>query len=316
MNIRTTLESPGYGLHIKPESNEKSRFSRSTWRAAILVMILIAMLGTSSCVDLSAIGHLAKYSLDVANGFTKMQDDAEPSCKKAADFVTWLSPGFARHPNPLPDCAFYEKINPTVLDVNNVLFKYIAALGKLASAAKPKDAFDKVDTDLKQYDEKIDPTIPPEAKAAGALADALTNLLASQYQQHELAKIIGNANPDVKKVADFLSNYAADQYAFVLQEELLDERNYCQDRDDTFGKTHLEPLANKLLQDHCLADEKRIQSKLDAIAKYKEALKAIVDAHQKLYDSRNKWNTKQIVDDLGPDILKVGSAALAVNTAF
>jgi hypothetical protein len=316
MTILATLASLGYGIGTKRTSEEKSGFSWRAWRAAASVTILISTMATLSCVDLSAIGHLAKSSQDLGTSFKKIADNAEPACEKATSYINSLPLDAPRRSKPLPNCAFYKTVNPLVLDVNDALFKYIAALGKLASAGKSKDAFSKVDTDLKKFDPNIDPKYPTEAKAAGALADALTNLLASQYQQRELAKIIENANPYVKDVAAFLSDYAADQYDLVLQEEGLDEGLYCTDRNETFGKAGLEPLANKLLQDRCDAHAARIKSQRDAIAKYQDALKAISDGHQKLYEDRNKWNTKQIVDDLGPDILKVGSAAIAVNTAF
>lgn len=219
MNIRSIFGSPGYGLRNKRKGEEKSRFSQSRWRVAALVTIVFAMLVASSCVDLSVIGHLAKSSQDVGSGFKSIADNAEPSCKRATSYISSLPLDSPMRPKALPNCGFYKTIEPSVLDVNDALFKYIAALGKLASSGKAKEDFDKVDTDLKKFDPNISPTYQKEAKAAGGLADALKDLLASRYQERELAKIIGNANDSVKNVTDFLSGYAADQYDVGLQEE-------------------------------------------------------------------------------------------------
>jgi hypothetical protein len=136
----------------------------------------------------------------------------------------------------------------------------------------------------------------------------------SGYQQRELAKIIGEQNDSVQAVAKFLSDYAADKCEKALTEEKLLQGNFYEEK---YGLNRdKEPLAAYLLRAREADSAASIDTKIQAVEKYKKAVATVASAHQKLFDQRNRWDTQQLVKDLGPDIQQLGDAATSMIKAF
>ncbi|MGA2115182.1 MAG: hypothetical protein ABSH56_10590 [Bryobacteraceae bacterium] len=270
--------------------------------------VAVSCLFIVACVDLDQITQFAKASQDVGKTFSGIADEAKASCSRANSFINAQNPL-----TPLP-CDFYAAGNPPVVKINDALFSYIAAVGKLAAADLSKEGggFDSISADLKQADPKISAADQSKAAAVGALAKAITNLLTNGYRQHELSKIVAESNEAVQKVTEFLSQYAADKYRQSMADEWRYENSYC----TGVLPATAEPIASDLLKRKCEADKSRIDLQLKAIDAYKSALATVAATHQKLYDERGHWGASQLFKDISPGTASLGSAAVSVHKAF
>jgi hypothetical protein len=246
-------------------------------------------------------------SQTIGNAFPGIADEAEAACRRANSFIN------AKNSVALLNCDIYVSLKPPLVKVNSALFNYITSLGKLASAdlSKVPGGFDNISTELKQSDPGISTANQSKASAASGLAKAITNIWANGYRQHELSKIIGESDQAVQDVTEFLSQYAADKYHQSLADEWRYEASYC----DAM-KSDTEPLASDLLAKKCTADKSRIDAQSKAIESYEIALTTIAETHKKLNAERQHWDTKQLLTDLGPEIVSLGNAAVSINKAF
>ncbi len=287
---------------------------RNFRRSAATLALLALLLTLCSCVDLDKVNEFAKASQAAGTAFKSITEEGKLSCARAM-----------AHRLPTedaPDCKFYADAAPGLNKINDALFAYIAGLGKLASAdpSKVADGLTNVPAQLKTADPNISTDAQSKAKAATGLATALAKVLTSEYRQHALAKVIEEVNGDadrpgpIKEVIAFLSDYAAEKYDQGLREELNFEKTYHTRRVHDF--TASEPFALELFEQQYQADLARIDLNRTAIAKYRQALAAIASAHQKLYDSRNSWNAKQLATILAPEIVQIADAAASMRTAF
>ncbi len=279
------------------------------FRQAIVAAVATSLMVVCACTDTDEITQFAKASKAVGQAFPNIAEQGEASCKRANSFIN-------QQRNPLPelDCGIYPKLKPALVKVNEVLFDYIGSLGKLAAAdtSKVSGGFDKLSTDLKQADPNISKANQDKVSAASGLAKAITNLWAKGYRQHELSKIIQGNNKAVQDVTQFLSEYAAAKYQQSFSDEWRYEDSYC----DAMKAPAAEPLATDLLDRTCKADKPHIDAQVKAITDYQKALSTIAATHQKLYDEAGHWDSKKLVQDLGPEIVSLGKAAASVNKAF
>jgi len=285
--------------------------SRSAAQIALLTFILVLC----SCVDLDKVNEFAKASQAAGTAFQSITEEGSLSCGRAADYAGKIG-------LDAPDCKFYADVAPGLNKINDALFAYIAGLGKLASAdpSKVADGLTNVPTQLKTADPKISTDAQNKAKAATGLATALAKVLTSEYRQHALAKVIEEVNGDadhpgpIKEVIAFLSDYAAEKYDQGLREEQNYLKAYHTRRVHDFASK--EPLALELFEQQYRDGLARIALNRTAVAKYRQALAAIASAHQKLYDSRNAWNAKQLATILAPEIVQIADAGASMKTAF
>jgi hypothetical protein len=270
---------------------------------------LVLSLTILGCVDLGEVQQFAKSSQDVGKQFSPMADAASAACARSAELFIPV-PGQNVTP---PDCSIYPKINPELEKINDALFAYIASLGKLAAAdlSKVPGGLDKVADNLKAGDPNISSAAQDQAKAAAGLASAITTLVTNGYRENVLKKIIGNSDDAVAKTTDFLSGYAADKMRQSFSDELNFEKSFCDAK-----KSTEEPLATTILLDRCERAEASIQKQLDAVKAYQAAMATIKDAHHKLYLSRTHWDTKQLITDLGPNVVSLNNAAISIDKAF
>src|SRR5690348_3919451 len=93
--------------------------------SAALGLIAPALL-LYSCVDLGKVNEFAKASQDIGTKFKNIVEEGSASCGRTQFYVL---PG----QNP-PDCEFYGRVAPSLVNINDALFAYISSLGRLASA--------------------------------------------------------------------------------------------------------------------------------------------------------------------------------------
>ena len=268
------------------------------------LMVLLSILGVSSCVDMASVAQFAKASQDVGNSFKSIADDTLATCKRAHDFSP---PGSTEL-----DCTQYETLEPQLTAINDALFDYIASLGKLAAPISTTNPFESVGEELKKADPTISTTDQTKASAAGGLFSALNRVALSGYQQRRLTAIIRDTNPSLQSVVGFLSGYAADQSAEMIRNTWTLENEFCVGQPQVHSG---EPLAVRLLRMKCEEDSARKDAKLAAIRRYQDALKVVAETHAKLSDPKS-WTTVELVKYLAPQISELGNAAVSMRKAF
>ena len=278
------------------------------FRRYVIACLVIPLLVICGCTDLDEITQFAKASQSVGSAFPRIAEQAAASCIQANSFIN------AQNPVTPLNCEIYPALTPSLLKVNAALFNYIASLGKLASddLSKVAGGFDKLSADLKQADPGISKESQSKASAAADLAKAITNIWANGYRQHALSKIIGENNKAVQDVTEFLSDYAAAKYRQSLEHKAGYERSFC----DIMKNPATEPIASDLLARKCAADQAQTDVQLKAIQSYQAALATIAKTHDTLNQERGHWDAKQLSRDLGPEIVSLGNAAVAMNNAF
>jgi hypothetical protein len=278
---------------------------RRMWMLSVSLALLSA-----ACVDLTMVTQFAKASEDVGNTFQLITSAGADACSRANGFVA-ADPNLTRL-----DCSIYPALEPSLLKVNAALFNYISSLGNLASTdvSKVAGGFGTLSMDLKQADPSISASDQAMASAASQLATAITNLLVSGYRQRRVAAIIAQRDSDVQAVASFLSGYAAAKYAESLRAEWFAERAYCADMTDKARVK--EPLATELLGRGCRADSISIAGQIQAVHTYQAALDTIAATHHRLKAQDGHWDATQLVNDLGPGVVSLGNAAVAIRNAF
>jgi hypothetical protein len=211
------------------------------------------------------------------------------------------------------DCArlFGPGAQDPLNKVNDTLFAYVASLGKLSGVDVSGFNFSAVATDLKTAGASTD--IQTKASAAGGLATAVAKVVVSGYEQAKLSKVIGEQNASVGKVIAFLHDYAADKYLREFGSQKSAITNFCAAERDKHGN---EPLALMLFAKACREEEAAANRRMEAVRKYREALKAVERAHQKLAESRTKWSVPELAKMLGPEIQQINDAAGKLKAAF
>jgi hypothetical protein len=306
MMSRPMSSNPRSGPRHERKNRKAYQFPQASSQVSIIVTILLLTITSLSCVDLTQVTQFAKSSQDVGNTFKALSSDTAAVCGSAA---TFFPPGQA----PL-NCDRYVQLQPALAKVNDVLFAYIASLGKIACIAPPKDAFTNVGAELKQADASISQADQNNAKAAGGLADALSKIILSGYQRHELARMIHESNSSVQAVVSFLSGYAAAQSELLLNNTWTLEEEYCNSNRNQLGAA--EPLAAKLLAQKCDDDKARINTKVAAVEQYQKALATIAATHDILDKKRNSLTNKELLHDIGPQTSSLSAAALAMQKAL
>ena len=240
--------------------------------------------------------------------FPDLAAEAARGCLRANKFATKQNPV-----TPL-DCNWYVNTNPSLVGVSNVLFTYIASLGRLATSdtSQVGVALDNVSDNLKKGDPNISDDSLTKASAASGLVKAIAEMWAGGYRQRKVATIIKDNNAAVGRVTDFLSGYAIDQFRQTLSHEKEYEVIYCL---NTASPEH-EPVATALLDKVCARDEAQLDGKLEAIKAYQRALSTIKTTHEKLAQEADKWDMNELSKDLGPSIRDLAKAASTVNKAF
>jgi hypothetical protein len=282
-----------------------SRFLDGVRSAARLIAAVLLL---SGCTDIAEVSQFADSSRKIGDSFADIAAEAARSCLRANKFVTRQNPV-----TPL-NCDWYVNINPSLVAVNNVLFLYIASLGRLASSdtAQIGNALDDVSDNLKKGDPSITEDSLTKASAASGLAKAIAEVWAGGYRRRKVAGIIKDNNAAVGRVTDFLSLYAADQFRQTLSHEKDYEVIYCLNT----ASPDREPVATALLDKVCARDEEQLDKKLQAIKAFQAALNTIQTTHQKLAREADQWNMQELSKDLGPSIRDLIKAASIVNKAF
>ncbi len=301
-------------------------------RRLALGLALVSLLLQTSCVDLSAIRKFTDISGDAGKHFPALANDYYRSCMQQRyyegieghEFDPRALQAFSRalidpddpeiKPGPpttaIAECRPFKADQENLIKANKVLVGYLQTMGSLAA------------DDLTSYDKSLDGLNKsfvsskfikqPAADAVTKLAGVVIHIVTEGYRRHQLAKIIGENNDDVRALAFGLQG-AIDIYLKQLRNERDALRVYYEDSISNYAKFAVfqvrprivngeqlpvvarNPLPILAVKQQWDAEEATIQAKIDAANAYKELLNNVADGHQTLYLNRNRLNSEDVV---------------------
>jgi len=269
-------------------------------------VLFLPILLLAGCVDLSEVGKFAALSETANASFPRLVADIQDSCDRRADYA----PEDGRQEVFL-HCKNLSTSKEGLLQSQQVLLNYMEALKNLSS--------DKTVT----YGEKLD-ALPnalsksglddSQVKATTGLAKILIDAAVSGYRRKEVGKLVGQTNGDIQILTVALRKVIGEGYAteLNLEEEAIKE----------FYRTNLkehekqEPLTALLVKRNWAEDLDGVQKRKNAAVAYGKVMESIGQGHQKLYESRGRWSTGELVKQLGPEISDIYKSTQEVHKAF
>jgi hypothetical protein len=271
-----------------------------------VVLFLALSLLLAACIDLSEVGKFAAIS-EIANAaFPGLVADIQDSCERRANYAP-----DDRRQEVLLHCKNLSTSKNGLLQAQQVLLNYMEALKNLSS--------DKTIT----YGQKLD-ALPDalsksglddnQVKATTSLAKILIDAAIGGYRRKEVGKLVGETNGDIQTVTAALKKVIGVGYTkeLELEEEAI----------KAFYETNLkehekqEPLTALLVKKSWAEDLDGVQKRKSAALAYGKVMDSIAKGHQKLYDSRNRWSTEELVKQLGPEISDIYKSTQDVYKAF
>ena len=202
-------------------------------------------------------------------------------------------------------CREWKKIHPMATNLNKVLVDYMKALGDLAA-----DELTSYDKDFDQLNKSIVKTKffkESEVTAGTMLAKFLSNIFTEAFRRKKLKEAIETQNGNVKILTSALGKYVTDNYITALKDEqralnvfygdaIIANRN----RDSAIStfldrnKATSDPLAVISIKQMWDAELAKLQDRINAAEAYGKIMDNFREGHQKLYDSRNNLNSKDV----------------------
>jgi hypothetical protein len=272
----------------------------------ISVLLLAFSLLLAGCVDLSEVGKFAALSETANASFPSLVADIQDSCDRRANYA----PEDGRQ-EVLLHCKNLSTSKDGLLQAQQVLLSYMEALKNLSS--------DKAVT----YGEKLD-ALPDalsksglgdsQVKATTGLAKILFDAAIGGYRRREVGKLVGETNEDIQTLTVALRKVISGGYTT----ELNLEKDAIRDFYETGLKEHekQEPLTALLVKRRWVDDLDKVQKRKSAALAYGKVMDSIAEGHQKLFDSRNRWSTEELVKQLGPAISDIHKSTQEVYKAF
>lgn len=150
---------------------------------------------------------------------------------------------------------------------------------------------------------------------AGVLADAATNY----YRQKKLSDVIELANAPLQNILQDLEKIMDGYSASIDLEKRYFDSYYRQllvmakEKVSKGSNIMKEPVAAQLLTDTRNAQEPLFETRKKAVKVYKESLKTIAVAHQKLYDNRNNLSSDNVLSTIKDYSKKIYDAYKTIN---
>ena len=260
----------------------------------------------AACVDLSEVGEFAALSETANASFPGLVADIQDSCERRSNYAPE-----DKHQEVLLHCKNLSTSKDGLLQAQQVLLNYMEALKNLSS--------DKTVT----YGQKLD-ALPDalskaglddnQVKATTGLAKILIDAAIGGYRRKELGKLVGETNGDIQTLTLALKKVVSVGYATALDlEEEATKAFY-----ETNLKEHAkqEPLTALLVKRRWADDLDGVQKRKSAALAYGKVMDSIARGHQKLYDNRDRWSSKELVKQLGPEISDIYKSTQEIYKAF
>lgn len=292
--------------------------SKLNYRVLSAVVMAVTLL-TTSCVELKAIRKFAATSAVVGQKFPALSADVYGSCTRRYKYRFYRVAQFnARQmkeidelkdaenletfQSSLPvetiaaerDCRRFKEIELSVVALNQALVTYMQTMGDLAA------------DDLTSYDKKLDALGSSitgagffnenEVGAGKNLAKFILDATTNFYRRKKLKTAIETRNEDVKLLAQALKRFVGQNYILELRNEQRQLNNYYQAtiQEHQDRVKNADPLLVLPIKAMWNPEQERLQSRIDAAEAYVKILDNVSAGHQKLYDSRNNLNSKEM----------------------
>jgi len=286
-----------------------------------LFLVLSMSLASTACVDLTAIQKFTASATEVGKRFPNLAKDLSASCRRQHIYQRVREAQFEpaklaeiTHPEKDSDqakwldaqCKDFKEQEERLTQANAVLINYLKTMGDLAA------------DDLTSHDKALDGLATsftdanifnaPEVGAVKALVGFLTNAVSEGYRRKKLKQALESQNSNIQTLVGALKRIVTQKYVLQLQNErdqlrsyygtsILEYRQYMRKVAQNAGANPddvRDPLP--IIQVKRLWDDEEITlaERMSAAQAYGKALDTIAEGHQKLFDSRNDLNSKQV----------------------
>jgi hypothetical protein len=257
-------------------------------------------------VDLAEVGKFADISKSASSSLPAVVADIHATCERRAAFAPT-----GKQSGTLEGCKKLAISEPGILKAQEVLLDYMAALKSLAGdqGVTYGKKLDGLSDDLSKsgLDSK-------QVSAVASLAKKLTDAALNGYRRKELAGLIGSTNDDVQVLTHALKTIVDTDYKRELSLEREGAQEYYQSALKKYETN--EPLAAIAVRRELQEADATVNGKEQAADAYGKIMDDIATGHQKLYESRGKWTTQSLINDVGPIIKDLYESTQKVEKAF
>lgn len=250
------------------------------------VFLLVVLVLTQGCADLSAIREFANISSESAQ-YTKL----------VTDYVE--SPTRQKRYQPPSQHERLDRIAATraaqqdrLLLRQSLIEEYMDTLGRLAADEavtydKELDALGNAVKEKKLANAK-------EADAFSAVAKVLVKGVTDHWRQKQLKELIATSNEPFQVVVESLQVFVESGSGG----DLLDEKAAIQSYYDTLDRASNDKAGKEALKEWRDLHLAAIDARMKAIESYAQILRKIAEGHQKLYDGRDDFSKELLLRDM------------------
>jgi hypothetical protein len=256
--------------------NLTKRFTSRQLLWCPLVLIAIALVG---CVDLSAIRRFADQAAETAS-YSDLTHYYISHYDRVARYSKIKPEDAAKH---AADAEKRQKQELPLLGLQRGLVEYLNALATLAS-----DQAVNYDQSLKGLaDELKDSKLVTDSRADAfqSISSLLARAATDGYRRKKLKDFITQGNAPVQKLIDGLTNIVGVQFMREMDNERGAVEGYY---DKIIAKATENDPATALVEDKKANDLDQIRARQAACGAYVAAMTKIAQAHQELYDRRDR----------------------------
>lgn len=255
------------------------------WRPSAVLLLIVLVL-TQGCANLSAIREFANISTESAQ-YTRLVDD----------YVEW--PTSQKRYQPPDQHVLLDRIardraaqRERLLLYHTLIEEYMDALGRLAA-----DEVVVYDKELDALGNAIEEKKFADAKEAGAfaaIAKVLVKGATDRWRQKQLKELIATSNESFQVVVSSLRVIVEKGFAG----DLLDEKAGIQSHYRTLIRDSRDKAGIAALEEWRDLHLAGVDTRAKVIESYAKILTKIGEGHQKLYDGRNDLSKELLIRDM------------------
>jgi hypothetical protein len=253
--------------------NLTKRFTVRQFLWCPLLLVVIALVG---CVDLTAIRRFADQAAETAS-YTEL-----------THFYVGHYDRISRYRDsdnlpPAKDVEKRQKEEQPLLGLQRGLVEYLNALAELAS-----DRAVSYDQSLKGLaDELKDSKLLADSRADAfqSISTLLAKAATDGYRRKKLKDFITQGNAPIQKVIDGLTNIVGKDFVRDISSERKEIEGYYK---EIIGRSQTNDPSRELVRDKMLTVTDQLRAQEQACGAYVAAMAKIAQAHQELYDRRDR----------------------------
>lgn len=248
-----------------------------------LVLTLLA-----SCANLAAIQEFGKLSADSA-GYTKLTEEYASSPRRRKQYT--LSTDCKQRERLDEQTAQRQPQIQRLMLYHKTVSDYMKAVADLAS--DEATSFDEGIGGLADAAIKEKYIEEDKAKAVKSIASAIASAVTDFYRQRKLKQVIDKANAPLQLVLGDMATLVK-AYEESLRIEKEDAQGYFRTLESTARHQDKQSATAELIRSHGLERDLQLKDRVEAAAQYGKVLQKIGEAHQKLYDNRDKVSDAEV----------------------